>query len=260
MNITPAWKKSVQASLKTNIEKIGTSATYASLATVTEDNKPAVRTVVMRGFAGEHYKEETGWQSNLLVIITDKTSRKINEIRRNPNTEINWYMNGTMEQFRIRGNIDIVDKEYAEDIVKRPAVSNLTNDIAPKLEVEVSDNIERNSLALQSFLKQQNVYNRANSDVEAKVRPFNWQAERLRHFIEFGASMRVNLVHSKQKDGDNEKVSPMHLEIKEVDQISGWFDRNNEYLNEAFENFVLLVVKVTSVLYWSPSTGTKVLL
>ncbi|EIE86179.1 hypothetical protein RO3G_10890 [Rhizopus delemar RA 99-880] len=71
-------------------QKIGTSATYSSLATVRPDLTPAVRTVVMRGFLAEHYKEETGYKSDLLVVITDRRSRKIKEIQNNPNTEINW--------------------------------------------------------------------------------------------------------------------------------------------------------------------------
>jgi hypothetical protein len=44
----------------------------------------------MRGFLAEHYKEETGYKSDLLVVITDRRSRKIKEIQNNPNTEINW--------------------------------------------------------------------------------------------------------------------------------------------------------------------------
>jgi hypothetical protein len=90
MGTLPAWKKFLQSSLKDNIAKVGTSASYASLATVTMENKPAVRTVVMRGFVGEHHSEETDCKSDLLVIITDKTSNKVEEIRNNPNTEINW--------------------------------------------------------------------------------------------------------------------------------------------------------------------------
>lgn len=86
----PAWKKLLQASLKENIGKVGPSATYASIATVKKNNTPAVRTVVMRGFAAEHHSEDIGWESDLLVVITDKTSDKVKEIEANPHTEINW--------------------------------------------------------------------------------------------------------------------------------------------------------------------------
>lgn len=86
----PSWKSLLQSSLKENISKCGLSTTYASIATVKNNNLPAVRTVVMRGFAGEHHSENVGWNSDLLVVITDKRSDKIKEIRENPNTEINW--------------------------------------------------------------------------------------------------------------------------------------------------------------------------
>ncbi|MBM6383510.1 MAG: pyridoxamine 5'-phosphate oxidase family protein [Paenibacillus sp.] len=85
-----AWKRKIQSSLKENIEKVGLSANYASIATVKPNNMPAVRTVVMRDFAGEHHTDNTGWNSDLLVIITDKRSDKINELKQNPNIELNW--------------------------------------------------------------------------------------------------------------------------------------------------------------------------
>ena len=88
--MVPDWKKAIQSSLQENIKKMGTSATYASLATVRENNAPAVRTVVMRGFAGEHHKEEVGWQSNVLVVITKQSSAKVKELQKNPRAEINW--------------------------------------------------------------------------------------------------------------------------------------------------------------------------
>lgn len=86
-----SWKSFLKSTLNQNIEKIGLSASYASLATVRMDNTPAVRTVVMRGFVAEHHKEETGLTSDLLVITTDKRTEKMKEIENNPNVEINWY-------------------------------------------------------------------------------------------------------------------------------------------------------------------------
>lgn len=87
-----SWKSFLKSTLNQNIEKIGLSASYASLATVRLDSTPAVRTVVMRGFVAEHHKEETGLTSDLLVITTDKRTEKMKEIENNPNVEINWYM------------------------------------------------------------------------------------------------------------------------------------------------------------------------
>lgn len=46
--MTTAWKALVESRLRSNIEQIGVSATYMSLATVKPDNTPANRTVVFR--------------------------------------------------------------------------------------------------------------------------------------------------------------------------------------------------------------------
>ncbi|KAI7898621.1 pyridoxamine 5'-phosphate oxidase-domain-containing protein [Cokeromyces recurvatus] len=239
-----SWKKFLQASLAENIKRVGTSATYASLATITTDNKPAVRTVVIRGFVGEHHTEETGWKSDLLVITTNKGSHKIKELEANPYIELNWYMNGTMEQFRISGTIDIIKKNFNQ--------SQLDNHFfdgqhLKKEDTRVEGQVatrSNKSLALQSFLIKQQL----NHDT------FDWQGERLRQFIELGSSMRAQMVYSQK--------GVKELEIKNIDPMTGWFknEQVQDLLEEAFDNFTLLIVKVTSVRHWSPSTGLKVLL
>lgn len=228
----PSWKTFLQSSLKENIEKSGLSATYASIATVRSNNTPAVRTVVMRGFVGEHHSESVGWNSDLLVVITDKRSDKIKEIQQNPNTEINWFMNGTMEQFRIRGTIDIIGKDYDESKLEH-LDSHIKQTESP------SDN-DQKSLGLQMFLKQ------------SATNKFSWQGERLRQFYQFGSKMRKEMTESKEKD----------LDIDQIDEKTGWFKSTHaqDLLEEAFDNFVLLVIHVTSVRHWSPSTGTKSML
>lgn len=228
----PSWKTFLQSSLKENIEKSGLSATYASIATVRSNNTPAVRTVVMRGFVGEHHSESVGWNSDLLVVITDKRSDKIKEMQQNPNTEINWFMNGTMEQFRIRGTIDIIGKDYDESKLEH-LDSHIKQTESP------SDN-DQKSLGLQMFLKQ------------SATNKFSWQGERLRHFYQFGSKMRKEMTESKEKD----------LDIDQIDEKTGWFKSTHaqDLLEEAFDNFVLLVIHVTSVRHWSPSTGTKSML
>ncbi|KAI7880273.1 pyridoxamine 5'-phosphate oxidase-domain-containing protein [Mucor mucedo] len=229
------WKSILQSSLKDNIEKVGPSATYAAMATVRRDNTPAVRTVVTRGFAGENHAENFGWHSDLLVVITDKRSDKIKEIQANPNTEINWYMNGTMEQFRIRGKVNIVEKNYVET-----KLEHLNSHFD---QVETAGKYDQKSLGLQMFLKQQESGSTTNT--------FNWQAERLRHFYQFGANMRKDMTIEKKQA----------LQIDSIDE-HGWFksEQVQDLLEEAFENFVLLVIDVTSVRHWTPTTGTKVIL
>lgn len=137
-----------------------------------------------------------------------------------------------MEQFRITGTIDIVDKEYDQ---------NKLNHLNSSVTFSKLDNNNQKSLALESFLIQQQ-----------SGAIFNWQAERLRHFIQAPATLRANMVHSRKVE---------KLDIKSISN-TGWFlnDEAQELLEEAFENFVLLIIRVTSVRHWSSATGTKSLL
>ncbi|CEI93071.1 Putative Peanut-like protein 1 (Cell division control like protein 1) [Rhizopus microsporus] len=164
-----SWKSFLKSTLNQNIEKIGLSASYASLATVRMDNTPAVRTVVMRGFVAEHHKEETGLTSDLLVITTDKRTEKMKEIENNPNVEINWYMNGTVSQFRIRGIVYIIKKGEAPICDWDTVVSS--SSIPPTTQP---------SLALEAF----NRHKKINC----------WEAERLRQFIQLDAGLRRDML------------------------------------------------------------------
>lgn len=146
-------------------------------------------------------------------------------------------MNGTMEQFRIGGTITMVEKNLDPS-----KLEHLNSHMIRKSELKAEG---EKSLALQSFLKQQSVTEKGK---------FNWQAERLRQFIQYGASMRAQGVHSQQ--------GVKELDIQELDPTTGWFrnDQDQDLLEESFENFLLLVVEVTNVRHWSPSTGTKSML
>ncbi|KAI9282721.1 pyridoxamine 5'-phosphate oxidase-domain-containing protein [Sporodiniella umbellata] len=220
-----SWKSFLKKTLNENIEKVGMSATYASLATVKADRTPAVRTVVVRGFLAEHHKEITGYTSDLLIITTDKRSRKIQEIETNPNTEICWYMNGDMSQFRIQGTLYPVFRgssplSWANSVCQQTTTSS------------------EKSLAQQAFERQM------------KIDP--WEAERLRQFILFDPKLRAEMAEQTQYET---------LEIVDIDE-KGWFKHHiyQAYLEEAYTNFVVLLVQVKSVGYWSPSAGLKQLL
>ncbi|KAI8341604.1 pyridoxamine 5'-phosphate oxidase-domain-containing protein [Choanephora cucurbitarum] len=228
--MVPDWKKAIQSSLQENIKKMGTSATYASLATVRENNTPAVRTVVIRGFAGEHHKEEIGWQSNILVVITKQSSAKVKELQNNPKAEINWYMDGTGEQFRIGGTVDIIDKYLDEK-----KLGHLSSSVTRKEQQPDADNKE-NSLSLQAFLKHQ----------EGREE-FSWNAERIRQFIQCNTSLRSDMIHSDKE-----------LEIKSVDPKTGWFqnDEIQDLLEQSYDKFALLAITVESVHYYSIQTGS----
>lgn len=154
-------------------------------------------------------------------------------------------MNGTMEQFRIRGKVNIIDKNYNPQ-----KLQHLQNHVFLKSSEATVDPSTEKSLALQMFLNQQSYH--ATDDTTTTN--FNWQAERLRHFYQFGSKMRMEMTKSKTKE----------LEIDAIDENTGWFKNKDqkiqELLEEAFDNFVLLVIKVTSVRHWSPTTGTKSML
>jgi pyridoxamine 5'-phosphate oxidase len=83
---------------------------YFQLATITTDGLPANRTVVFRGFL-----EDT----NQLKIITDIRSQKCQEIQQQATAEACWYFTGTREQFRIRGELLIVDLNYASQELQK---------------------------------------------------------------------------------------------------------------------------------------------
>ncbi len=79
---------------------------YFQLATISKNALPANRTVVFRGFT------ET---SNSIKVITDSRSQKLEEIKSNPSFEICWYFSITREQFRIRGEAEIIGPSDSEE-------------------------------------------------------------------------------------------------------------------------------------------------
>ncbi|EEH58708.1 uncharacterized protein MICPUCDRAFT_7738, partial [Micromonas pusilla CCMP1545] len=76
-------------------------AKYFQLATVKPDGKPANRTVVYRGFRGDTAD---------VTVVTDLRSEKVAQIRANPAAEFAWYFPDSREQFRIAGDLVVVDK------------------------------------------------------------------------------------------------------------------------------------------------------
>lgn len=107
MSIAP-WRSFLANALKKNRSQ--PHSRYFQLATVRSDGTPANRTVVFRGFL-----ENT----NKLKIITDSRSEKITEINNQSWGEICWYFTNTREQFRIAGNIIIVDANYQDSELQK---------------------------------------------------------------------------------------------------------------------------------------------
>ncbi|MEO0374507.1 MAG: Npun_F5749 family FMN-dependent PPOX-type flavoprotein [Cyanobacteria bacterium P01_A01_bin.17] len=86
------------------------NARYLQLATLTRDRKPANRTVVFRGFLEA---------SNQLKFVTDQRSAKVGQIQSCSWTEACWYFPKTREQFRISGQLRLIDRDCADESLQR---------------------------------------------------------------------------------------------------------------------------------------------
>lgn len=83
---------------------------YFQLATVHADGHPANRTVVFRGFLGD---------TDQIKIITDLRSAKTAQIQHLAKAEICWYFPKTREQFRLSGQLILVDEKYPEATLEK---------------------------------------------------------------------------------------------------------------------------------------------
>ena len=97
-NNLPEWRSLLARALHRNRAKY--HSRYFQLATVSVEGLPKNRTVVFRGFL-----EST----NKIQIITDSRSEKVDQICHQPWGEICWYFTKTKEQFRIAGDLLLVD-------------------------------------------------------------------------------------------------------------------------------------------------------
>uniref|UniRef100_A0A1J3CZ07 pyridoxal 5'-phosphate synthase n=1 Tax=Noccaea caerulescens TaxID=107243 RepID=A0A1J3CZ07_NOCCA len=92
------WKQLLFGAIEANAHLSHSS--YFQLATIGLNERPSNRTVVFRGF------EEN---SDTIRINTDLRSRKIEELKQCPFSEICWYFSDSWEQFRINGRIEVID-------------------------------------------------------------------------------------------------------------------------------------------------------
>ncbi|MGA9378668.1 MAG: Npun_F5749 family FMN-dependent PPOX-type flavoprotein [Phormidium sp.] len=96
MSLAP-WRSHLTQALQRNRSLM--YSRYVQLATVRENNRPANRTVVFRGFLDN---------TNQLKFVTDSRSPKVEQIDYQPWGEICWYFANTREQFRISGKLILV--------------------------------------------------------------------------------------------------------------------------------------------------------
>lgn len=95
--MTP-WRSHLARSLDLN--RTQPHSRYFQLATVSSSGEPKNRTVVFRGF-----RENT----DHIQIVTDERSEKIAQIQHQPRGEICWYFSETREQFRLLGQLTLVN-------------------------------------------------------------------------------------------------------------------------------------------------------
>jgi pyridoxamine 5'-phosphate oxidase len=115
MELAP-WRSPLARALHRNRSLI--YARYLQLATVRLDGRPANRTVVFRGFRPE---------GDRLVLISDDRSQKQAELRVQPWAEICWYFPKSREQFRISGQVEVVDRLSADQSVRTQVWQGLSD-------------------------------------------------------------------------------------------------------------------------------------
>ena len=120
-NNLPEWRSLLASALHRNRAKY--HSRYFQLATISPEGLPKNRTVVFRGFL-----EST----NIIQIITDSRSEKAAQINHQCWGEICWYFTKTKEQFRISGNLLLINSHNSnsELIAARKAVWQKISDNA----------------------------------------------------------------------------------------------------------------------------------
>ncbi|ORZ04274.1 pyridoxamine 5'-phosphate oxidase-domain-containing protein [Absidia repens] len=221
------WKSFLWAQLQKNIQKQGLSSCYMALALAT----PSVRTVVFRSFAGEHHRDSLGWTSDALVVTTDRRSRKCKELQHDRRYEVCWYMDGTGEQFRLKGSVAIYPPPQQDSSSSSMMPSVNPSNIAPT-------SPSQQSLGTQAFMAY-----RQSHGIDPHV--FDWEAERRRHFGLLDDALRATFASSQPK--------PAALPITAVDPLTGWYvsPDHQAALDDAYTNFVILVMTVKEMDYVS---------
>ncbi|KAK9823447.1 hypothetical protein WJX72_002831 [[Myrmecia] bisecta] len=96
-----AWRQALTKSLDAN-SKVPFSK-FFQLATIRHDGRPTNRTMVFRGF----YKD-----TDRLTFTTDIRSKKYDDLRTHSKAaEICWYFTESREQFRLNGDLTVIDKD-----------------------------------------------------------------------------------------------------------------------------------------------------
>ncbi|XP_073288745.1 pyridoxine/pyridoxamine 5'-phosphate oxidase 2-like isoform X3 [Primulina huaijiensis] len=100
-----SWKQLLLSSVQSNSHL--NHCSYFQIATVASNGRPSNRTVVFRGFQDDGYK---------IQINTDSRTQKIDDLKHCPFAEICWYFTNSWEQFRIGGQVDVIDGTNSDPI------------------------------------------------------------------------------------------------------------------------------------------------
>jgi PPOX class probable FMN-dependent enzyme len=102
------WRSVLSRALHRNRSK--PYSRYFQLATIHLNHRPANRTVVFRGFLPD---------TNALMFITDSRSQKVEDVAAYPVAEACWYFTETREQFRLAGNLLLVDAHQPDSALRQ---------------------------------------------------------------------------------------------------------------------------------------------
>jgi PPOX class probable FMN-dependent enzyme len=102
------WRPSLDLALHRNRQS--PQSRFVQLATVRENGRPAVRTLVFRGFLGETHQP---------TFATDLRSSKVQEIEQSPWVEICWYFHVTREQFRLSGTATLAGPAANDPLLRQ---------------------------------------------------------------------------------------------------------------------------------------------
>lgn len=114
------WRPSLDLALHRNRNR--PEMRFVQMATVRLDGRPAIRTLVFRGFLDD---------ARRMIFCTDDRSAKRAEINARPYAEICWYFPETREQFRISGMLSLID-----DHCSTPSLREARQDVWSSLSEE----------------------------------------------------------------------------------------------------------------------------
>jgi PPOX class probable FMN-dependent enzyme len=141
-----SWQTKLARALTRN--RAVAQSRYFQLATIDADGSPNCRTMVYRGFTED---------GSRLDMHTDLRSNKISQLQYPKLAEICWYFPHTREQFRLKGNIELIcSPDHPLGPVRTAHWQSLSNEVqasyvAVSLNAVQSDaKVLKNSLQLPS--------------------------------------------------------------------------------------------------------------